>query len=505
MTPVWLIDVPTPARLPVMPDLRYDVVVVGAGLTGLVTALLLAEHGKHVAVLEAKRIGEGTTGASTAKISVLQGIRGQRIRRGHSRATLEAYLEANRAAQSWLVDYCEARGVAYQHADAFTYAQTARESKAVRAEYDVLREAGLPVQRLDEVDTPFPSFGAVRLRDQAQVNPMALLSMLAADIESNAVQIHESSAVRGVRSTDDGDHLLDTDRGPVRAGTVVLATGTPILDRGGFFARLRPERSYLTAYRTGEPIPHGMYISAGGPTRSLRRVPDPGGDLLLVGGNNHAVGRKGHTDELVSDLIGWTRRWFPDAEPIATWSAQDYVPIGELPYVGPMLPGREDILLGTGYAKWGMTNAVAAAHALAGRITGKTPDWAVPLSSWRANEIKALPAAAKTGAEVALELSTGWLRAARAGDDGSLPPEGTGRLDRRFLQPTATCTVDGTTTAVSAVCPHLRGIVRWNAAEKTWDCPLHGSRFAADGTLLEGPAGTGLAQVSPPIEPGHRR
>lgn len=498
MTSVWLNEAQIPARLRVTPGLRYDIVVIGGGLTGLVTALLLAENGVEVAVVEGRRIGAGTTGATTGKVSLLQGIRAQRIRRVHSEHTLRQYLDANQVAQRWLLDYCELRGVPFQRADAITYAQDDRETALVRREHAVLRDAGLPTEFVTDLDVPFPTHGAVRLAEQAQFNPMTVLSALAADVEAHGAPIYESTRVHGVKPGADGDHILATEYGDLRAGTVVLATGTPILDRGGFFARLTAQRSYLAAFQVGESIPDEMYLSAGQPTRSLRWVPGVDGDLLLVGGNGHAVGRTDRTELCADELVEWTRRFFPTAEPVSRWSAQDYAPIGELPYVGPLLPGQDRILVGTGYSKWGLTNGVAAGLVLAGRITGKTPDWAGALASWRTPAAKAVPAAASANAHVFQELSAGWLRLARDRYAPELPAEGCGQVERRFLRPVARCTVEGTTHELSAVCPHLYGIVRWNAAEKSWDCPLHGSRFAADGTLLEGPATRDLTQVIPP-------
>ena len=156
-----------------------------------------------------------------------------------------------------------------------------------------------------------------------------------------------------------------------------------------------------------------------------------------------------------------------------------------------MRPGADDVLCATGFAKWGITNGVAAALALADRLDGREPAWARAFDGWRTGPVKSLFAGLHSGVAVARHLATGWLRSAERGD-GAAPPDGEGRIERRGLHPTALCTVDGQTNAVSAVCTHLRGIVHWNDAEKTWDCPLHGSRFAPDGTVLEGPATTPL-------------
>ncbi|MFI6166581.1 FAD-dependent oxidoreductase [Nocardia sp. NPDC051052] len=497
MTSLWLNDAEIPARLRLTPGSRFDTVVIGGGLTGLITALLLAENGVEVAVVEGRRVGAGTTGATTGKISLLQGTRAQQIRRRHTAGTVRDYVAANRDGQQWLLRFCAEHGVPVQHAAALTYAQSAAEIGKVRAEFEATKEAGLATELVAKLDVPFPSHGAVRLDDQAQVDPMATLAALAAEVESHAAPIYESTMVRGVRDGVNGDLTVETEHGDLGAGTVVLTTGTPILDRGGFFARLTAQRSYLAAFRVDEPFPRDMYLSAGQPTRSLRYAPTPEGDVLLVGGNGHVVGRTRSEREKADELLRWTRTWFPTAEPMQEWSAQDYSPVGELPYVGPLLPGRDKILVGTGYAKWGLTNGVAAALALAGRITGKPPSWSGALASWRPGELKALPSATRTNSAVAQQLTAGWLRMATHTSDQA-PAEGCGTVERRGVRPTATCTVDGTTTELSAVCPHLYGIVRWNDAERSWDCPLHGSRFAPDGTVLEGPATKPLTPLSPP-------
>ncbi|WP_278261922.1 FAD-dependent oxidoreductase [Nocardia sp. AG03] len=486
MTSYWCTDAELPSRLPLTGDLSVDTVVVGAGLVGLTTALLLAEQGREVAVLEARQVGAVTTGASSAKITMLQGTRAQAIARRHGIAVLSRYIDANRAGFDWLLDFCDAHEIPAQRVPSITYAQDPAEADAVRAEYEATRAAGLPTQFVDELDAPFPTHGGVRLREQAQVDPVAVLAALAADVEAHGVPIFESTRAQHLRRH--GDRwVIGTEQGDVSAARVIVATGSPIFDRKGLAARLIAQRSYLAAFETAGPVPEEMFLSAGSPTRSVRWAPAENGTVLLVGGSGHEVGRADSEAVHVAELLNWASRWFPEARLLDRWSAQDYHPIGELPYVGSVQPGAENVRCATGFAKWGMTNGVAAALVLAGRIGGESPQWADVYDTWRTGAVRTLLAGAQANAAVARHLSTGWLTAFGTGD-GFAPREGEGRVERHGLQPTARCTVDGVSESVSAVCTHLRGIVNWNDAEKTWDCPLHGSRFAPDGTVLEGPA-----------------
>ncbi|MBF6175717.1 FAD-dependent oxidoreductase [Nocardia blacklockiae] len=488
MTSIWLRRPRPPARPPLTPGQRFDVLVVGGGLTGLTTALLLAERDLRVAVVEARRLGAVTTGNTTGKVSLLQGTRAGSISRTHGIRALHDYLAANRAGMDWLLRYCDDHAIAVQREPAYTYAQTPEGTDLLRAELDATRKAGLPTRFVDDLDVPFPVHGAVRLDDQAQLDAIEVIDALAADLDARGVPIFEETRVRGRGGDSGADHVLHTDRGDVAARTVVLATGTPILDRGGFFARVTAQRSYAAAFRVTEPIPGGMYLSADDPTRSIRYAPTEDGTLLLVGGSGHPVGRTTAARAHADDVVEWTRTWFPSAEPVYRWSAQDYRAGAQLPYAGPILPGNHRILVATGYAKWGLTNAVAAAHVLAADIAGERPPWAGVFTTWGPRELAGLPTFLRDNGAVGLRLSTGWAGALAAKASDAAPPEGTGRVERRGLSPTAVSTVDGRTRRISAVCPHLGGVLCWNDAEHTWDCPLHGSRFAPDGTLLEGPA-----------------
>ena len=496
LTSVWRDRHPVPPLAPADVSGEWDVVVIGAGITGLTTAALLARAGSTVLVLEARHLGAGTTGGSTAKVSVQQGTQFSRIARRHPVSVLRKYADANVEALAWVERFCAEHDVAVQHRSAYTYATTPSGLRSVRSELAALHRGGVEKATwVDDLALPFRVRGAVMVPDQLQLDPLELLDALAAEARTHDATIVEGARVHRVnRGHGDLPYDLVTDVGSARAGTVVVATNMPILDRGAFFARAKPARSYGLAFRTSEPAVDAMYLSADTPTRSLRDTPAAGGDgsLLLVGGDGHKTGAATSEHSHLDGLREWTLGHYPGAVETHAWSAQDYVPHHALPWVGPILPGADRLLVAGGYSKWGMTNGVAAALALAGRILGGHQEWAAAFDPWSSRELAGLPESARLNASVAVELTTGWLRPLLTLGSGEVD-EGAGevRFDR-IGTPTAVCRVDGVEHAVSGVCSHLGGIVRWNDAERSWDCPLHGSRFDPEGRLLEGPATCGL-------------
>lgn len=492
MTSLWLADRPEHRIVPTLTEAEpsADTVVVGAGITGLVTAVLLARAGQDVLVLEARTAGAGATGNTTAKISLLQGTRMSQIIGKHSPKVAQQYVQGNLEGQQWLIDYCAQREISLQREDAYTYAQSDDGVAKAKAELKACQAAGLDVEWVDEADVPFPFHGGVRLADQAQFDPMPLLDNLIAELHEREGRLVEGARVQHVSR--DGDHLklrVHTGTGndiEVRTKRCVLATGIPILDRGGFFARVTPNRSYCMSFRVPGNITRGMFISTDSPTRSTRSVPTADGELLIVGGAGHPVGRSNHPAASVDELASWAKMHWPGAVQTHFWSAQDYAPVDALPYVGPILPGHDEILVATGFDKWGMTNGVAAALALAGRTLGGRMDWAEAFASWSPHELSGLATAAQANLAVGFNLAKGWITPVTR--MGATAAEDCGVVTGPPWHLQAHSVVDGVQRTVSPVCPHLGGIVNWNDADKSWDCPLHGSRFAPDGTLIEGPA-----------------
>jgi glycine/D-amino acid oxidase-like deaminating enzyme/nitrite reductase/ring-hydroxylating ferredoxin subunit len=301
---------------------------------------------------------------------------------------------------------------------------------------------------------------------------MDLLDALVAQLVATGGEVFEHTRLTDLQHRADRS-IVTTERARITADRVVLATGQPVLRRHGFFARLHPQRSYAAALRSPW-VPNGMYLSADQPTRSLRSHPLPGGEeLLLVGGYGHVTGRGSETMHL-EEMLAWARGTF-GGEVTHTWSAQDHGSVTGLPYVGPMLPGQHHAWVATGFDKWGLAAAPAAALLLTKTMladdgAGERPHWHRAFSTWSPREAIGVTRAARynlgVGAALAKDaVQRQWREAAQA-------------------EP-----------ALSGVCTHLGGAVRWNDAERSWDCPLHGSRFDEDGSVLEGPAVCGLRKI----------
>lgn len=472
-----------------------DTVVVGAGLTGLVAAVSLARTGQEVMVIEARTVAAGATGNTTGKVSLLQGLTLSQIRAKVGDRGVADYVQANRAGQQWWVDEI-GEGEFLQPATAISYATSGHGQRHLADEFDACRAAGLPVQTVgpDHVDLPgtVGVRAALRLDGQWQMHSVAVAHRLVELLAGLGATVVEGVRVSGLDSAGSEVATVQTSQGPVRARQVILATGTPILDRGLHFARLEPLRSYAAAYRLPGAVPQEMSLSVDAPTHSVRAVPVPGTgeELLLVGGYGHPVGRGPRAPQQhVDALHAWTTRVFPGAERVYRWSAQDYRHTTAMPVIGAVPGTNSRVFAATGFNKWGLAMGAAAGIALAGRVAGSTPPWAESFAQVNPS-LRAVASTIRLNLTAGLAMAAGWGSALAAAQTPHA--EGQGAVRREGVHPVGVATVEGEEHRVSAVCTHLGAVLRWNDAECSWDCPLHGSRFSADGAVIEGPATTDL-------------
>ncbi|MCD2440736.1 FAD-dependent oxidoreductase [Agromyces sp. SYSU K20354] len=484
--PLWAVA-PDDRRDAFVPDAHCDVLVVGAGATGLAAAASAAEHHADVIVVDAHHPGALTSGRSTGKITFLQGVRLSTIRDRTSMEVAAAYLDATRIGAERIRALC-ADGPGYEVAPAYSYATTEPGVDALAAERQVANDLGLPVVDTSTPELPFDVSAALRLDDQFMIDPGVLVGRLVSSARQHGARIISGCTATAVHASDDG-YDIETGLGPIRAGAVIVATGTPFLNRGMHFARLEASRSFVAAFR-GETAPlRGMYLSVADDTKSLRPAHAHGADHLIVSGGHHLVGRSDSPAQRVAALHEWASAQFPGLRLTHTWAAQDYESTDAAPYVGPIHLGENGILVATGFAKWGLAASVAAGIALAESVRDDAPSWVKQMQAGKGRGDAGRLVA--RNAEVVAQLVSGAAHATMEGSPDE-PAEGQGAVGFEHGRLTGVCRIDGETHRVSAVCTHLGGTLRWNDAEHSWDCPLHGSRFRFDGARIEGPAREGL-------------
>lgn len=496
----WMATAPSTPYPRLTGALRVDCAVVGGGITGLCTAWELTRAGRTVAVLDADAILSSTTGHTTAKLTSLHTMIYSRLARHGDPDTAALYARSQQDALAHVVDTTAALEIdcELERRPAFTYTTSPDDLDAIRAETEAAANAGLDARFVTTTGLPFGVAGAVQLDDQAQFHPRKFLLALADDIVRRDGRIFEQTRVVAVDGS--GPCRLTTESGAtVTAGDVVIATGFPILNRPELFTRLLPRRELvLAAPIPADMDPGGMFITTRDSTRSVRTAPLPDGGRLLIVTGEHFEPGDGGVARRYEHLADWTRRHFGDVQLRQRWSAQDYTASDHLPFVG-RYPGHEHAWVATGFGGWGMTNAVMAGRLLAARITAvDVPEWADLYDPHRLHPLDEAPALATAAATVARHAVGDRLSRPEVKNLDELAP-GQGAVMLVGGQRRAVYRDDtGAVTVLSATCTHLGCIVGFNDADRTWECPCHGSRFSTTGTVLQGPALKPLEEAGPP-------
>ena len=484
---LWVETSKAPEHPPLTTELHTDVVVIGAGVFGLSTALMLREAGYSVAVLEAAQVATGVSGYTTGKVSSLHQVKYAQLTLSHGPDGARTYGEANEAALRQVERWVEQYGIdcSLERQPAYLYARNHAEALVVAAELAAARKAGLPVEEADDPGLPFAVKRALRFRDQLLYHVRRYCLGLAEAFVAAGGQIYEQTRVTDLQETEH-EVTVQTRRGPlVFARHVVQATLIPFWDRGGYFARERPSRSYLIAARLAEPALEAMYINALPPVRSLR--PALGGQYVLVGGESHTVGQEPDTWGRYEALEAFAREHFAVESIDYRWSSQDFVPAGGLPFIGRM-PTTDRVYVGTGFQKWGLSLGTAAAKVIVEGIEGRTSAFAELTDAARLEPVREALGVTGRGLDFTKHMVSERIRALKVpaaetlkAGEGAIASHDGGRVAAYRGE-------DGHLHLVSPVCTHMGCYVTWNPAETAWDCPCHGSRFGTDGRVLQGPA-----------------
>lgn len=482
---------------PLEADATVDVAIVGGGIVGTMTALMLMREGMSVAVLEARGIGSGTTGYSTGNLYTTVGAGLAAIEEKWGEEAMRRVARSRRAA----IDRVEMFSRELEIDCAFTrcafhqFALPESDEQALeqlRKEADAARRAGLEVREMGCAPLPFPTGTTLAIEGQAQLQPMDFVRGLALRIRSERCRIHEDTRVLDF---DADAKTVATPRGAVRAAHIVLATHTP-KKFNAVQTELGPYREYAVAIEVGAgTLPAGVFWSQESSRHSLRAFSRGGRHYAVVIGERHKTGQEPDMQGRQDALASWIHRRIRAQGETHRWSAQGYYAADNLPYIGHSA-GADNLYIATGFGADGLTYGAAAAPILVDAIMGRGNEYAELYKATRVSA-KAAGTFMKENVNVVGEYVKDYANLLRPGHAEELLP-GDGRIVEVSGKRCAVHrTLDGRLVAVSPVCTHLKCIVHWNNAERSWDCPCHGSRFDVDGAVLEGPAAAPLERLEP--------
>ncbi len=407
-------------------DRKTDVLIIGGGIAGILTAYFLHQKGIDYVLAEKSRLCHLTSGNTTAKITFQHGLIYDRILRSMGTEKAQMYLHSNKEALEKYALLCKNINCNFEVKDNFVYSLSDR--KKLEDEITALSKIGYKAEFTEKLPIPVNAVGAVKFANQAQFHPLKFLSEIA-----ETLNIYENTFVREVKG-----NVAFTDNGKITAEKIIVATHFPFIDRHGmYFMKLYQHRSYVIALENGKDV-NGMYVDENDKGMSFRNHKN----LLLIGGGDHQTGQKGGNWE---ELRNFAAVHFPEAKEKYFWAAQDCMSLDSMPYIGQYSQNTPDLFVATGFNKWGMTGAMVSAMMLSDMVTGKDSPYKELYNPSR-SMIK--PQLFLNGAKSLINL----------------------------LTPT------------TKRCSHLGCALKWNSAEHSWDCPCHGSRFTEDGKILENPA-----------------
>lgn len=426
MKSLWQAETEMPEFPALTGDAHTQVLIIGGGIAGILTAYLLHQSGVKYLLVEKNRICSGTTQNTTAKITFQHGLIYQKILKSSGIESAQKYLKANEAAFRKYAELCKNIDCSYEIKDNFVYSLDDR--KKLENEMNALQKIGYNAQLCDSIALPITTAGAVKFPDQAQFNPLKFISAIA-----KGLNIYENTFVQEMI-----DNTAVTGSGKIYAEKVITATHFPFINKHGSYPlKLYQHRSYVIALENAQKL-DGMYVDGNRKGYSFRNS----GSLLLLGGGGHRTGKKGGN---WSELRTFVQKNYPEAKEKYFWAAQDCMSLDGIPYIGQYAKTTPDFYVISGFNKWGMTGAMTAAMIIRDMVLDKSNDCADIFSPSR-SMIK--PQLFVNGFETTKNLLT--------------------ISEKR--------------------CPHLGCALKWNNAEHSWDCPCHGSRFSKNGTVLDNPA-----------------
>jgi glycine/D-amino acid oxidase-like deaminating enzyme/nitrite reductase/ring-hydroxylating ferredoxin subunit len=494
--PYWRDSVTLPSFEPLSADITVDVAIVGGGITGITSAYLLSKQGKKVAIIEAGKILNGTTGHTTAKITAQHGLIYDELITSLGEESAKLYYEATHSAMEFIKREIEEHKIDCDLSveDAYIYTQSPDYILQLKNELKAYEKLGIKGEYVETTMLPFEVNGALIMKNQAQFHPLKYLLQYVQEVTAHGGVIFENTTAIDIENGP-SPKVISKNGATVSCQHIIISTKFPFEDKAGFyFARMYADRSYVLAVKTNKEFPGGMYINAEQPTRSIRSTSYNGDKLILIGGDHHKTGQGINTIKHYQAIEKFADETFGIKEIPYRWSAQDLTTTDKVPYIGAITGGNPNIFVATGYRKWGMTNGTVAALMLSDMILGRTSPYEQLYSPQRFHANPDVKNLISTNIDVAKHLIKGKVEIINrhpedlGNDEGSVVVVN-GERAGAYKDP------EGHLHIVDTTCTHLGCELEWNNGERTWDCPCHGSRFSIDGVVVDGPAEKPLKKI----------
>jgi glycine/D-amino acid oxidase-like deaminating enzyme/nitrite reductase/ring-hydroxylating ferredoxin subunit len=490
---VWETTNPQPEFPALRGEAEADVCVVGAGLAGMTTAYLLAREGKKVIVLDDNGVGGGETGQTTAHLASAQDDYYHVLEKVHGEESAKLIYQSHQAAVDRIGEIATAEGIEcdYQHLDGYFFLAPNETPDFLQTEMEAARRAGATVEIVEKLPVPFDSGPGLRFSRQGEFHPLKYLEGLARCIQRDGGRIHT------------GNHVLEVEGGStaaargegfeVRAGAVVVATNSPINDRLTIHTKQAPYRTYVIGARVPiGAVPHGLYWDTLEHYHYVRVARIPGDlthEMLVVGGEDHKTGHENDMQLRFDRLEAWTRERFPIEQVTLRWSGQVMEPMDFIGFIGRDPGGQKNVYIATGDSGQGMTHSTIAGILISDLVLGRPNPWEKLYDPKRKTISKdSIMEFTMENVDVAVQYTDLLPLGGDVKSADEIAPGSGAVLQRGLHKVAAYRDEDGKLHEHSAICTHLGCVVQWNGLERSWDCPCHGSRFATDGAVLNGPA-----------------